>query len=130
MEAFIVPLITWQNWLIFFAYKYHNYLIMGDFSMEPNDSSLKAFLGNKKLNNLIKSNTCFKGKGCRIDLSLTNRKYSFKFGVSYVAIISDHHTIYRMLKSCFNYTEPWLLRNRDFKHISQEHFKKELSQVV
>ena len=84
--------------------------------MEPNDSSLKAFLGKKSLNNLIKSNTCFKGKGSRIDLFLTNRKYSFRFRVSYEAIISDHHMIYRMLKSCFNYAEPWLLRNRDFKH--------------
>ena len=51
------------------------YLIMGDFNMEPSDPSLKAFLNSNNLYNLIKSNTCFKGKGSFIDLFLTNRKY-------------------------------------------------------
>ena len=46
-----------------FADTYDNYLIMGDFNMEPSDPSLKAFLNSNNLYNLIKSNTCFKGKG-------------------------------------------------------------------
>ena len=107
--SFYCPFNNLTKLIIFFACKYHNYLIMADFSMKPNDSSLKAFLGKKSLNNLIKSNTCFKGKDSRIDLFLTNRKYSFRFRVSYEAIIIDHHMIYRMLKSSFSYTEPWLL---------------------
>ena len=77
----------------FFANKYDNYLIMGDFSMEPTDSSIKEFLGRNNLNNLIKSNICFKGKGSCIDLSLTNNKYAFKFSGSYETIVSDHHMI-------------------------------------
>ena len=99
-----------------FADTYDNYLIMGDFNMEPSDPSLKAFLNSNNLYNLIKSNTCFKGKGSCIDLFLTNRKYSFKCSDSYETGISDHHhMIYTMLKSCFNNTEPKLLNYRDFK---------------
>ena len=95
---------------------------MGDFN--KGHPSLKAFLNSNNLYNLIKSNTCFKGKGSWIDLFLTNLKYSFKFSGSYEAGISDHHhMIYNDLKSCFNNTEPKLLHYRDFKHFSQENFK-------
>ena len=45
----------------FFADKYDNYWIMGDFNIEQSDLSLKAFLNSNNLYNLIKSNTCFKG---------------------------------------------------------------------
>ena len=58
-----------------FTDTYDNYLIMGDFNMEPSDPSLKAFLNSNNLYNLIKSNTCFKGKDSCIDLFLTNKKY-------------------------------------------------------
>ena len=110
---------------------YDNYLIMGDFSMKPSDPSLKAFLHSNNLYNLIKSNTCFKGKGSCIDLFLTNIKYSFKCSDSYETGISDHrHMIYTMLKSCFNNTEPKLLNFRDFKYFSQEDFKEDLSKAL
>ena len=93
-----------------FTDTYDNYLIMGDFNMEPSDPSLKAFLNSSNLYNLIKSSTCFKGKGSCIDRFLTNRKYSFKCSDSYETGISDHHhMIYTMLKPCFNNTEPKLL---------------------
>ena len=88
----------------FFANTYENYLIMGDFNIERSDPSLKTFLNSSNLYNLIKSNTCFKGKGSYIDLFLTNGKYSFKFSGLHETGISDHHhMIYTMLKSCFNY---------------------------
>ena len=60
-----------------FAETYDNYLIMGDFTIEQSDPSLKAFLNSSNLYNLIKSNTCLKGKGSCIDLFLTNRQYHF-----------------------------------------------------
>ena len=114
----------------FFAYTYDNYLIMDDFNIEQSDPSLKAFLNCNTLYNLIKSNTCFKGKGSCIDLFLTNRKYSFKFSGSYETGISDHHhMIYTMLKPCFNNTKPKLLNYRDFKHFLLENFKKDLREA-
>ena len=114
-----------------FADTYDNYLIMGDINMEPSDPSLKTFLNSNNPYNLIKSNTCFRGKGSCIDIFLTNRKYSFKCSDSYETGISDHHhMIYTMLKSCFNNTEPKLLNYRDFKHFSQEDFKEDLSEAL
>ena len=58
-----------------FATNYDNHLIMGGFNMEPNNRKFKRFLDSNNLTNLIKTNTCFKGKGSSIDLILTNRKY-------------------------------------------------------
>ena len=114
-----------------FVDTYENYLIMGDFNIERIDPSLKTFLNSNNLYNLIKSNTCFKGKGSYIDLILTNRKYSFKFSGSYETGISDcHHMIYTMLKSCFNNTEPKLLNYRDFKIFSQEAFKEDFREAL
>ena len=45
-----------------FADTYDNYLIMGDFNMEPRDPSLKAFLNSNNLYNLIKSTYALRAK--------------------------------------------------------------------
>ena len=83
---------------------------MGDFNIEQSDPSLKAFLSSNHLHNLMKSNTCFMGKSACIDLSLTNRKYSFKFGGSYETGIRDHHhMIHTMPQSCLKNAGPRLL---------------------
>ena len=117
--------------IAFFVDTYENYLIMGDFNIERSDPSLKIFLNSKNLYNLIKSDTCFKGKSSCIDLFPINRKYSFKFSGSYeTGISAHHHIIYTMLKSCFNNTEPKLLNYRDFKHFSQEAFKEDLREAL
>ena len=60
--------------------------------------------------NLIKENTCFKGKGSCVDLILTNRRFSFKHSNSYETGISDrHHLIHLMLKSNLSNSEPKLV---------------------
>ena len=74
-----------------FADKYDNYLILGDFDLESGNTILRNFLDSNNLTNLIKTNTCFKGKGSSIDLILTNRKYSFKNTSAYETGHSDHH---------------------------------------
>ena len=45
-----------------FSSIYDNYIILGDFNMEPSDSILKIFMHSHNLFNLIKSNT-FQRKG-------------------------------------------------------------------
>ena len=85
-----------------FTKAYDNYLIMGDFNLEPHDKRLGYFLNSNNLVNLVKTNTCFKGSGSCIDLILTNRKYSFKNTTSYETGLSDHHhMILTMLKTTF-----------------------------
>ena len=59
---------------------YDNYRFLGDFNMEANCLALTSFMQSFNLFNLIKTNTCFKGKGSYVDcvdLILTNRKYCF-----------------------------------------------------
>ena len=104
---------------------------MGDFNLESGNTILTNFLDSNNLTNLIKTNTCFKGKGSSIDLVLTNRKYSFKNTSSYETGLSDHHhMIYTMFKSSFVNIEPKQLNYRDFKNCLFESFKKDLSEVL
>ena len=81
---------------------YDNYTFLGDFNMEPKCPALSSFMQSFNLFNLIKTNTCFKGKGSCIDLILTNRKYCFKHSSTFETGLSDHHhLVYSMLKTCF-----------------------------
>ena len=45
-----------------FAVKHDNYLLLGDFDFESGNTILTNFLDSNNLTNLIKTNTCFKGK--------------------------------------------------------------------
>ena len=60
--------------LDFYSQDYDNEVILGDFNLEPSNPSIASFMNNQNLFNLVKSNTCFKGKDSCIDLILTNRK--------------------------------------------------------
>ena len=66
-------------------------IAVGDFNSQPTDSITKDFMEANGFMNLIKSNTCFKGKSWCIDLISTNRKYFFKHSNSIETGISDHH---------------------------------------
>ena len=115
----------------YFVNTYDNHLILGDFNLETTDSALMGFLDSNSLTNLIKANTCFKGKGSCIDLILTNRKFSFKFTLTNETGISDyHHIVYTMLKSCFQNTVPKLLNYGDFKSFSPQSFEDDLSEAL
>ena len=62
----------------FLSRSYDSFIAVGDFNSQPTDSITKDFMEANGFMNLIKSNTCFKGKCCCIDLISTNRKYFFK----------------------------------------------------
>ena len=109
-----------------FSSIYDNYIILGDFNMEPSDSILKTFMQSHNLFNLIKSNTCFKGRGSCIDLILTNRKFCFKNSSTFETGLSDHHhLIYSMLKTTFKKEDSKRLIYRDYKN-----FNKEISKMI
>ena len=110
-----------------FTKLFDNYIIMGEFNLEPSDTTLKHFLDSNGLYNLIKGHTCFKGKGSLIDLILTNRKFSFKNTQSFETGLSDHHhMVYTMLKTTLQKSEPKQLIYRDFKNFYFESFKNDL----
>ena len=104
----------------YFANTYENHLILGDFNLEPTDSALMGFLDSNSLTNLIKTNTCFKGKGSFIDLILTGH-----FPLSLL-----QNMVYTILKSSFQNTEPKLLNYRDFKSFSPQAFEEDLIEAL
>ena len=67
---------------------FDNYIIIGDFNLEPSNTALKTFLDINGFYNLIKEHL-IKGKGSLIDLILTNRKFSFKNTQSFQTSLSD-----------------------------------------
>ena len=110
-----------------FSCIYDNYIISGDFNMEPSDSILKTFMQSHNLFNLIKSNTCFKGRGSCIDLILTNQKFCFKNSSTFETGLSDHHhLIYSMLKTTFKKEDSKRLIYRDYKNFNNEYFQNDL----
>ena len=81
--------------------------------------------------NLVKSNTCFKGEGSCIDLILTNRKYCFKNTCSFKTGLSDHHhLIYSVMKTTFKSEELKKLSYRDYSNFSSECFKDDYVQYL
>ena len=109
-----------------FSSIYDNYIILGDFNMEPSDSMLKTFMSSHNLFNSIKSNTCFKGRGSCIDLILTNRKFCFKNSSTFETGLSDHHHLmYSMLKTTFKKEGSKRLIYRDCKNFSNEYFQND-----
>ena len=72
-----------------FSDKYDNYLITGNFNLEPGNTFLTNFLDSNNMTNLMKTNACFKGKGSSIDLILTIRKYYFNNTSSYETGLSS-----------------------------------------
>ena len=111
-----------------FTKRFDNYIIIGDFNLEPSNATVKHFLGSNGLYTLIKGHTCFKGKGSLIDLILINRKFSFKNTQSFETGLSDHHhMVYTMLKTTFQKSEPKQLIYKDlFKNFYFESFKNDL----
>ena len=95
--------------------------------MEPNCLALTSFVQSFNLFNLIKTNTCFKGKGTCIDLILTNRKYCFKHSSTFKTGLSDHHhLVYSMLKRCFKREESKHFIYRNYKNFNDTYFRMDL----
>ena len=106
---------------------YDNYIFLGDFNMEPNCPALTSFMQSFNLFNLIKTNTCFKGKGSCIDLISTNRKYCFKHSSTFETGLSDHHhLVYSMLKTWFKREESKHFIHRDYKTVNDTDFRMDL----
>ena len=84
-------------------------------------------MNSSALYNLIKVDTCFKGKETNIDLILTNRKYSFQNTNTFETGLSDHHDmIYTMLESTSEKAEPIKLTYKDYKNFSFDRIKANL----
>ena len=82
---------------------------------------------NENFINLVKGNTCFKGKGSCIDLLLTNRRYSFKHTFSTETSLSDHHHLtFSLMETIFEREESKVSIYQDYKIVNFNSFKSEL----
>ena len=117
------------NIIDFYTSKYDNYILMGDFNLEPSNKILNSFMENHYLTNMVKTKTCFKSlAGTCIDLILTNRKHSFQHTCTLETGISDHHLlIYTMLKNTFCKLPPKIIRYRSYKTFNEQLFLDDLS---
>ena len=106
---------------------YSNKPVFGDFNLQISHPVILSFMNNENFINLVKGNTCFKGKGSCIDLILTNRRYSFKHTSSTETGLSDHHhLISSMMRTTFEKEDSKVLVYRDYKNFSFNSFKSEL----
>ena len=106
---------------------FDNYIAIGDFHLEANDTTLKHFLGSNGLYNLLKGHSCFKGRISFIDLLLTNRNVSFTNTQLFeTGFSNDHHMVSTMLKTTFQKSEPKKLIWRDFKNFYFESYENDL----
>ena len=123
-----IVIVLWLKGQHFYSQDYDNKVILADFSLEPSNPSIISFMNNQ---NLVKSNTCFKGEGSCMDLILTNRKYCFKNTCSFKTGLSDHHhLIYSVMKTTFKSEEPKKLIYRDYSNFSSECFKDDFMSSI
>ena len=126
IEQFLSSL---SDGLDFYSRLYDNFMVVGDFNLEPDNESIKKFMNAHDFYNLVKYKTCFKSKaGTCIDLILTNRKHSFQFTGALETGISDHHLlIHTMMKSTYEKLPPVRKNFRDYKKFNSVVFLNELN---
>ena len=64
-----------------------------DFHLELSHTISSDIMDSHNYFNLLKGNSCFKGQGLCIDLTLINIKYCFKNTTSFETDLSDNHHI-------------------------------------
>ena len=85
-----------------FSDKYEIFLVMGNFNSQADNELLRNVKEINGPSNLIKGNTCYRGRESCNDLVLTNRTYLLKISCSFETGLSDHcPLIYIRLKTTF-----------------------------
>ena len=83
--------LNWLSQIIdFCSSTYEKQVIIGDFSLTPDNRGMREFVDLHNLINLIKTTTCFKGTGSCIDLLLKKQKCSFKNRNAFETGLSDN----------------------------------------
>ena len=112
---------------------YDNYIIMGDFNVDPSNEHIVDFMSSLDLRNLINEPTCFKNilnPSC-IDLIITNRPKSFQNSKVVETGISDFHKLtITVLKTKFKRYPPSVISYRDFSSYCPNVFREELHSIL
>ena len=102
--------------------KYENFLLIGDFNSEPNESHMEDFCLNYNLSNLIKEPTCFK--------SMENPT-SFQHSMAIETGLSDCHKMtVTVMKSRYEKPKPKIISYRRYKNFSNDAFRENLIEQI
>ena len=115
--------------LHFYMTKYDNFLLLGDFNSEMNETAMREFSDTYNLENLITKLTCFKNplNPSLIDLILTNRHRSFQNNKVIEPGLSDHHKLtITVMRAHFLKPTPIAITYRDYKNYDHAQFRYEL----
>ena len=108
---------------------YENFMIIGDFNVEANNSAMSIFCDTYNLKNLIKEPTCYKNpnKPTCIDLMLTNKPLSFKHSCVIETGLSHFHRMtVTVMKAIFEKLQSRLVNYRDYKYFGNYRFRADL----
>ena len=111
--------------------KFDNYLLMGDFNLEPNEPAISDFCEICNTKNIIKEKTCFKNpeNPTCIDLILTNRPRSFQDSTVVERGLSDFHKMCVTVMKMYHCKQRLsVITYRKFKNFSNIEFMKDLEE--
>ena len=108
--------------------KYENTLLMSDFNVEPDETTMKAFCNQYKLKSLNKDPTCFKNvdKSSCIDLFLSNNSKCVEDCLTLETGLSDFHELVTVMKIKHEHFLPKIVKYRDYKNFYTNFFKNRL----
>ena len=99
--------------------EYDNFVFIGDFNVNVNESSIKEFCNLNGLKNLINKPRCFKNseKPTCIDPILSNRPTYFQLSTVLETGLSDFHLLaVTEFKMGFTKSKPRITTYRDYKN--------------
>ena len=113
--------------------QYENFILMGDFNVEPNDANMKNFCRIYGCKNVVKDKTCSKNpiNPTCIDLIITNRPQPFQEPKVIETGLSDFHKMSStVMKVFYNKQKQKIIQYRKYKGFSNEAFMHELETAL
>ena len=115
-----------------FYTKYENFLMIGDFNLNENDSSLYQYMQEFNLENVVKVPTCFKSDSpACIDLMLTSDKRKLANIRAMETGLSDFHAmVVTTLKGSFHKKGPRIITYRDYSKFDNHVFREKVGEEL
>ena len=116
--------------LALYSSKYENFIVLGDFNVDMDNSYMTVFCYTYDLNCLIKEPTCYKNPenpSC-IDLILTNNPKRFQSSCVAETGLSDFHRMtFTVMKTNVKKFEPRIMHYSDYKNFWNDQYRDELT---
>ena len=111
--------------------KYESIILMGDYNAEVTETNMQGFCESYSLENMVKKATCFinPAKPTCIGLIIINKTGMFRNAKTYETGLWDFHKlVVSIMKLSYKKRPPPVIKYRDYKNFSNEHFKNTSSE--